>query len=133
MKEKNKGLTLISLVITIVLLLILTVVSISMLTSDNGLIKNGFSAKESTEIAEEKNILKASAVSALSANSMEGIKEEDLEYYLDQNIGDEDYILEDKDDSYLVTFLDNSNNNRELSKGRQYIILDDATVLEADE
>lgn len=64
---------------------------------------------------------------------MEGIKEEDLEYYLDQNVGDEDYILEKQDDSYLVTFIEDSGNKRELNKGRQYIILNDATVLEADE
>lgn len=133
MKEKNRGLTLISLVITVVILLILAVTSISILTSENGLIRNGFFAKESTEITEEKNILKASAVSALSSNSMEGIKEEDLEYYLDQNVGDEDYILEKQDDSYLVTFIEDSGNKRELNKGRQYIILNDATVLEADE
>ena len=45
MKEKNRGLTLISLVITVVILLILAVTSISILTSENGLIRNGFFLK----------------------------------------------------------------------------------------
>ena len=38
--ESNRGITLIALVITIIILLILAGISISMLTGENGLIKN---------------------------------------------------------------------------------------------
>ena len=73
MEQKIRGITLISLIITVVVIFILAGTSIGILTSDNGIFKNGNEAKEQTEISEEKNILKASAVSALSASSSEGI------------------------------------------------------------
>ena len=137
-KEENKmkkcrGLTLISLVITVVVLLIIASVSIAMLTSDNGLLKLGQATKEETEISEEKNILKASAVSALGASSINGIEKENLEYYLDLNIGDEDYVLDEQDGQFIVTFIEQDEEARQLKSGRQYKILDDATILEADE
>ena len=51
MKEKNKGITLIALVVTIVVLLILAGVSIAMLTGDNGIITQSQNAKADTEQA----------------------------------------------------------------------------------
>ena len=50
LKEK-RGITLIALVITIIVLLILAGVSISMLTGDNGIITQAQKAKEKTEEA----------------------------------------------------------------------------------
>lgn len=125
--KENIGISLISLVITIIVLLILLTISISMLTGNNSLFKNSDDAKVQTEISEEKNILKASAVSALGADKTELLKENNLKYYLDSNIGDEGYILEKGvyEDSYLVTFIKNN------KPGRQYLILGDGTVLES--
>ena len=48
---KNKGITLIALVVTIVVLLILVGITIGSLTSDNGVIKEARTAKEKAEIA----------------------------------------------------------------------------------
>ena len=45
----NKGITLIALVITIVVLLILASVSIAMLTGDNGILTKANEAKQQTE------------------------------------------------------------------------------------
>ena len=53
-KDKQNGITLIALVITIIVLLILASVSIAMLTGDNGILTMASKAKEQTEIAEEK-------------------------------------------------------------------------------
>ena len=50
--KKNKGITLIALVITSIVLLILAGVSIAMLTGENGLIAKAISAKNKTEEAE---------------------------------------------------------------------------------
>ena len=50
--KNNKGITLIALVISIIVLLILAGVSIAMLTGENGLITKAISAKEKTEQAE---------------------------------------------------------------------------------
>ena len=62
MKEKNqktKGITLIALVITIIVLLILAGVSIAMLTGQNGILTQAQNAKNRTEAAqaEEENRL----------------------------------------------------------------------------
>ena len=58
-KQKNKGITLISLVITIIVLLILAGITIATLTGENGILTQAQKAKEETEEAEkeERNIL----------------------------------------------------------------------------
>ena len=55
--KKNKGITLIALVITIIILLILAGVTIATLTEDNGILTRAQDAKAKTEEAtlEEKN------------------------------------------------------------------------------
>ena len=50
----EKGITLIALVITIIVLLILAGVTIALLTGDNGILKNANTSKEETKIGEEK-------------------------------------------------------------------------------
>ena len=59
LKRKEKGITLIALVITIIVLLILAGVTISMLTGENGILTQAQRAKEETEEAQanEENIL----------------------------------------------------------------------------
>ena len=51
LNHNEKGITLISLVVTIVVLLILAGITIGIVTSDDGLIKNANDAKEQTEIS----------------------------------------------------------------------------------
>ena len=50
-KLRNKGITLIALVITIIVLLILAGVSIAMLTGENGILTQAQNAKKETERA----------------------------------------------------------------------------------
>lgn len=50
--RQNKGITLIALVITIIVLLILAGISIAMLTGDNGLLTKAVQAKTETKLAE---------------------------------------------------------------------------------
>ena len=54
-KNTNKGITLIALIVTIIVLLILAGVSIATLTGDNGLLNKAGEAKEQTEVAEVKD------------------------------------------------------------------------------
>ena len=54
--SNNKGITLIALVITIIVLLILAGVSIAMLTGDNGILTQGTNASADTKVAEAKEI-----------------------------------------------------------------------------
>ena len=51
--KRNKGITLIALVVTIIVLLILAGISIAMLTGQNGILNRASEAKEKTQIAQE--------------------------------------------------------------------------------
>ena len=53
-ETKNSGITLMALVITIIILLILASISLSMLAGNNGVINHTISAKEKSEISDEK-------------------------------------------------------------------------------
>ena len=64
-KLKNeKGITLIALVITIIVLLILAGISISMLTGQNGILNRAQEAKEKTEVAGEDELRKLTQMQA---------------------------------------------------------------------
>ena len=52
--KKERGITLIALVVTIVVLLILAAIGVTTLLGDNGIINHSQNAKEDTEISEEK-------------------------------------------------------------------------------
>ena len=54
--KRKKGITILALSVTIIILLILAGISISMMTGDNELIKNAGNAKEQAEIDGEKEI-----------------------------------------------------------------------------
>lgn len=66
MKRESKGITLIALVITIIVLLILAGVTIATLTGDNGILTKATEAKEQTELADEKEKVELSATGALT-------------------------------------------------------------------
>ena len=65
--RNNKGITLIALVVTIIVLLILAGVSIAMLTGDNGILSRGSQSSVATAIGNGKDAV-ALKVSELTAN-----------------------------------------------------------------
>ena len=64
--KKNKGITLIALVVTIIVLLILAGISISMLTGQNGILNRAQEAKTKTQVANEKETVNMAAMEALT-------------------------------------------------------------------
>ena len=56
-KQKNKGTTLIALVITIIVLLILAGVTISTLTGENGILTKATTAKNQTIISQDEEMI----------------------------------------------------------------------------
>ncbi len=81
-KETNKGITLIALVITIIVLLILAAVSIATLTGENGLLNRATEAKNETDIANIKEEIQTDILSEqaenegnISDNTLKGILE----------------------------------------------------------
>lgn len=77
-KYNRKGITLISLVVTIVVLLILAGITIGTLAGDNGIIKNANDSKEQTQIANEKEIIDRATVQAMGNNPHGNIVEKEL-------------------------------------------------------
>ena len=68
--NKNSGITLIALVITIIVLLILAAVGIAILTGENGVLTKAENSKEQTDIGEEKEAI-ALAYNGAVAEKME--------------------------------------------------------------
>ena len=108
-KEKNNGITLIALVVTIIVLLILAGVSISMLTGNNGIITQAQKAKRETEESQEKENLEIAVASSKIKNTdtLE-IKRENLENAIKEQFGNnKDFSIEDNGDgSFLVSMND---------------------------
>ena len=119
----EKGITLIALVITIIVLLILAGVTIATLTGDNGILTKATESKDKTEEGEEEEKVKLSAVGALAKDNGGEIKEQYLDEELANNFGEKgtDYNLEGNE-PYTVTIIES---------GRSYIINADGTIGEA--
>ena len=109
----EKGITLIALVITIIVLLILAGVTIALLTGDNGILKNANTSKEETKIGEEKEKVRLARNADLISNKGENNTKEGLQRELDINIGkDKTKVIRDGKDNYIITFLDTNRNYR---------------------
>ena len=67
MKNNNKGITLVALVITIIVLLILAGVTIASLSGDNGILTRGKQAKIDNAVGNAKDIINLAANEGLSA------------------------------------------------------------------
>ena len=94
-RNKNNGITLIALVVTIVILLILAGISIGALTGDNGIIDQAHTAKEDTEIASWEEQIDLAIIDAEKKHrepTLDDVKEE----LKNQGIID-DYSQVDKD------------------------------------
>ena len=87
-KQKNKGITLIALVITVIILLILAGITVGAITGNNGIIGNAGQAKEETEIANEKEIVEKATVQAMGNNKYGNIEEDELQKELNKETGE---------------------------------------------
>ncbi len=67
--KRNKGITLIALVITIIVLLILAGITISMLSGENGILTKAADAKTKTDKSAEEEQVRLAALSALAADN----------------------------------------------------------------
>ena len=106
--KTQKGITLLALVITIIVLLILAGITISAITGDNGIIGNAGRAKEETEIANEKDVLEKATVQAMGNNKYGNIEEEELQEQLDKEIGEGKTEATDIGDEFEVLFTESN-------------------------
>ena len=117
-KNKESGITLMALVVTIIILLILAGISIGMLSGDNSIIKQAGNAKTQTDIAQEKEILEQATVVAMGKSKYGSVEKQYLDPELSKYSEIED--TEDVDDGIEVTF----------KSGRVYLVDADGNVNE---
>lgn len=118
---KEKGITLIALVVTIVVLLILAGVTIAMLTGDNGILTQARKAKEETETGtfqEQKKLICTGAKIQKEENILEYLTKEFQK--IDSNSKVEDigsgYYIECKDEEFIYDYDFNEHNVNEGSE-----------------
>ena len=70
LKNKNTGITLIALVVTIIVLLILAGISVNMLTGQNGILNKAAEAKEKTEEAQKEEQIKLAVMSSVGTDGL---------------------------------------------------------------
>ena len=124
--KENKGVTLIALAVTVIVLLIISGVTISYMTGENGIINQSKESKKFAGTVEEKEVLNTSVTAAVGKSSKSKVEENNLKKYLNQNVGDEvkDYTLEKRDGYYSVTFT---------ATGNEYAVWENGTVQDMDE
>ena len=95
MKSKirsNRGITLIELIITIIVLLILAGVSITMISSQDGILNKAVEAKETQERAKVDELANIAYMSAI----MEGKKDNEIVKEVVEKLKEEGYTIETK-------------------------------------
>ena len=115
-KKLNKGITLIALVITIIVLLILAGVSIAMLTGENGILNQAKKAGEQTDIGQEKEAIALAYNGAKAENNGGDVDTDDLNRNFGYN--DTDATAEGSN-PITVTFKES---------GRQYTIDENGVI-----
>ena len=106
--EKNKGITLIALIVTIIVLIILAGVSISMLTGENGILSKASSAKKKTQVANEKEAVSMAALEALTIGNgtiSKNTLKTSMKSYLGQDVelvGEGPWKYEGTDGVYVI-------------------------------
>ena len=103
----QNGITLLALVITIVVLLILAGITIGAITGDNGILKNALSAKEKTEIANEREIVEEATVRAMGNNKRGNLVKAELQEELDKITGEGKTLVttDTEEQGYFVKFV----------------------------
>ncbi len=110
--KKERGITLIALVITIIVLLILAAVSIATLTGESGILTKANEAKAQTEVENLKEMVQTDILDYQAENRSENVTVEQLRDVLDKyfkdvpekaedlqkNLEDPEYKLEAKDE-----------------------------------
>ena len=113
--KERKAITLIALVVTIVIILILAGITVGMVTSDNGILKETKNAKQQAEIDNEKSIVERAKMLAMMRSKNGAITYEIFEPALKDEAGTNPTDVSDAGDVIEVLFTD-SNRYYEVDK-----------------
>ena len=111
----NSGITLVSLVVTIMVLLMLSGIVLYSITSENGIISKAKIAKNQTELNEEKENLDIATINAMQYHKYGNIEKELLLKELEEKFGKDSVEIE-KDGDIFIIFLKNSKRYYTISK-----------------
>lgn len=110
LKYGKRGITLISLVVTIIVLLILAGVTIATLTGDNGILTRAQDAKTKTEEAEDiEKIRLAMSESQIGENGYQKLNETNFKEALENEFAGRNLQLTNNEDGSYIIDLDNMN------------------------
>ena len=110
-EKKNKGITLIALVITIIIILILAGVSLRLLLNQNGLLTRTKEAKEENIVADEKENVEIAYSSATIKKLGNSVNENDLQEELNDSVGNgKTEVTVNGDETLNVLFNDTKHN-----------------------
>ena len=107
--KSAKGITLIALVITIIVLLILAGVTIATLTGENGILTRASEASKQTEIAGEKEAIEIAYIGIIANNGKNSVSDLELQKELENN-GYDTKVTYNEDGTLNVLFNDTKNN-----------------------
>ncbi len=113
--KNAKGITLLALAVTIVVLLILTSIGIKLALGNNGIIGEAKNAKELAEIDEEKGIVKRATTVSLIKSKGSKVEQDTLEKALDDETGEGKTEVSNAGDVLEIMFI-NSNRYYEVDK-----------------
>ena len=106
-KTRNKGVTLISLVVTIIVLLILAGVTIAALSGDNGILQNAGKAKEESEQASDIEKIKiAMSEAQIGERGYQNLDQSNLQEAINKQFGDENIKVLEKAEGQFIVILD---------------------------
>ena len=122
--KERKGITLIALVVTIVVILILAGITVGIVTSDNGILKETKNAKQQAEIDNEKSIVERAKMLAMMRSRNGAITYEIFEPAIKDEAGKMSTDVSDAGDTIEVLFTESN---------RYYEIDQDGNVSEPQE
>ena len=106
--KNSKGITLLALAVTIVVLLILTSIGLKLALGNNGIIGEAKNAKEQAEIDEEKGIVKRATTVSLIKSKGSKVEQDTLEKALNDETGEGKTEVNDVGDVFEVVFVDSN-------------------------
>ncbi len=127
--KNSKGITLLALAVTIVVLLILTGIGIKLALGNNGIIGEAKNAKEQTEIDEEKGIVKRATTVSLIKSKGSKVEQDTLEKALNDETGEGKTEVSDAGDVFEILFTDSDRYYEVDSEGN----ISDANKITKDE
>ena len=95
--NSSKGITLVALVITVIVLIILASISIAAISGNNSIVNQATKSKDNTEIVEEKELLNRCVAYAITNSKNGALKKDDLEDQIENNAQGREFQITEQD------------------------------------